>query len=88
MPNAIIEAMATGLIVISTFHAGIPELIENGVNGYLVHERDVASYVETMAAALSADDTIGRNAHEAVKARFNLEVQNRRLVEIYGSMLG
>jgi len=38
-PNAIIEAMAMELPIISTWHAGIPELVENEVNGYLVTKR-------------------------------------------------
>lgn len=43
IPGAIVEAMAFGLPVISTNHAGIPEVIENGVSGYLVNEWDVDS---------------------------------------------
>jgi colanic acid/amylovoran biosynthesis glycosyltransferase len=48
IPNAIIEAMAMELPVISTYHAGIPELVENGVNGFLVNENDVESYAACM----------------------------------------
>jgi colanic acid/amylovoran biosynthesis glycosyltransferase len=36
IPNAIKEAMACGLPVVSTFHAGIPELIKDGITGHLV----------------------------------------------------
>ena len=46
IPNAIIEAMATGLVPVSTMHAGIPELIENQVSGFLAPERDVPGYAE------------------------------------------
>ncbi len=44
IPNAIMEAMAMELPVISTYHSGIPELVENEANGYLIKERDVEAY--------------------------------------------
>jgi len=43
IPNVIREGMAVGLPVIGTIHSGIPELIEDGVSGYLVPERDPAA---------------------------------------------
>lgn len=44
IPNAIIEAMAMELPVLSTMHAGIPELVEHGVNGLLCNEGDADTY--------------------------------------------
>lgn len=40
IPNVLREGMAAGVPVIATYHSGIPELIEDGTNGYLVAERD------------------------------------------------
>ena len=48
IPNALIEAMAMELPVLSTYHAGIPELVQDGINGYLVEERDIDTYVSRM----------------------------------------
>jgi len=48
IPNALMEAMAMELPVLSTYHSGIPELVTNGVNGYLVNERDVDTYALRM----------------------------------------
>ena len=53
IPNAIMEAMAMELPVISTYHSGIPELVENGVNGFLVPEKDVDAFAEAMENILS-----------------------------------
>lgn len=41
IPVALMEAMSMGLIVVSTYHSGIPELIENNVSGFLVDESSV-----------------------------------------------
>jgi colanic acid/amylovoran biosynthesis glycosyltransferase len=40
IPNSLKEAMASGLPVISTYHGGIPELIEHQKTGYLVPEKN------------------------------------------------
>ncbi len=53
IPNAIMEAMAMELPVISTIHSGIPELVENEVNGYLIKERDVEAYSKRLNDILS-----------------------------------
>lgn len=39
LPNAILEAMGAGLAIISTYVGGIPEVVEDGVNGFL-HDSD------------------------------------------------
>ena len=81
IPNAIIEAMAMELPVVSTYHSGIPELVEDGVNGYLVKEKDIDAYVEKMEAALK----LGRLKQNRLKveALHNLKKHNQQLAEIY-----
>ena len=57
IPVALMEAMATGLPVVSTIHSGIPELIDDGVTGYLVAEGDVhalSARLEYIARRLEA----------------------------------
>src|SRR4051794_2820789 len=49
LPVAILEAMAHGLPVVATHHAGIPEAVADGVSGFLVEEGDV----EAMGARLA-----------------------------------
>jgi colanic acid/amylovoran biosynthesis glycosyltransferase len=52
MPNALIEAMATGRAVISTTIAGIPELIEHGSTGLLVPPEDSAALADAIRQML------------------------------------
>ena len=46
IPNTLKEAMATGVPVVSTFHAGIPELITHNHEGILVQENNVDQLVK------------------------------------------
>lgn len=46
LPNVLLEAMALELPILSTNHAGIPEIVENGVNGILCRERNMDDYVK------------------------------------------
>lgn len=48
LPVAITEAMAMELPVCATEHSGIPELVEHGVNGLLVTEKDINAYMDAM----------------------------------------
>lgn len=47
-PLAVLEAGACGLPVVSTVHGGIPDVIKNARNGFLVAERDVNAMTEKM----------------------------------------
>jgi colanic acid/amylovoran biosynthesis glycosyltransferase len=69
-PLAVLEAMATGIPVIATRHAGIPDVVEHGVHGLLCDEHDV----EAMSAnivALAHDP--GRAATMGAAGRANVE---------------
>jgi colanic acid/amylovoran biosynthesis glycosyltransferase len=56
LPNSILEAMAAGLPVVSTFHSGIPEIVENGKTGFLVQEFDYAGMAEKLSLLLKDKD--------------------------------
>jgi glycosyltransferase involved in cell wall biosynthesis len=69
LPIVVVEAMASGLPVVSTRHSGIPEAVEDGVTGHLVAEGDVAG----MGAALGrllADPARAAERGAAGNARF------------------
>jgi len=71
LPVVIMEAMAMGRPVISTFIAGIPELVKPGVNGWLVPAGSVPALVDAMAEVLGAPPErlaeMGRRGQAAVR---------------------
>lgn len=88
IPISLMEAMAMGLIVISTRHAGIEELVESGVEGYLTDERDLDAYVEVLRGLDHCDPELPRRARAKVERDFDIDRQNRVLVELYRSCCG
>lgn len=86
IPNAIKEAMATGLPVVSTFHSGIPELVTDGVSGLLVPERDAASLAEALAYLMSHPEVckrMGKAGRMQVEQEFDTNSLNKKLEELY-----
>ena len=59
LPVAILEAMSNALPIVSTRHAGIPEAVEDGKNGFLVDEYDT-SMMTTKIIELAKDNTLRR----------------------------
>lgn len=59
-PISILEAMQFELPVISTYEGGIPDMIENGVNGFLVDKQNVTQLAEKILFLLKNEAT--RNA--------------------------
>ncbi len=90
VPNAMLEAMATGLPPVATLHGGIPEAVENGVSGFLVNEGD-ADALGIAMLDLAGDPAryqqISINAAKAVSAKFDLKNQARALEGFYTEAL-
>lgn len=83
IPNALIEAMASGLPVVTTRHSGIPELVCDGETGFLVAEKDVEGHAAALERALEAPPEVGAAASRFVREHFDMSRQNERLVRIY-----
>ena len=84
--NTLKEAMAMGLPVISTYHGGIPELVRDGVSGYLVPERDSNSIADKLQYLIANPDlwqSLGKNGREFVEQYYDIEPLNDLLVDIY-----
>ncbi|GMQ88577.1 MAG: colanic acid biosynthesis glycosyltransferase WcaL [Gammaproteobacteria bacterium] len=89
IPNVLKEAMAMGLPVLSTFHSGIPELVEDGVTGYLVPERDVDALTERLISLCDHPEQwakMGRQARKKIDAEFDTDKINIELDELYAKV--
>ena len=80
--------MSSGLPVVTTRHSGIPELVEHGVSGLLVDERDVLAHARAIEEALAQGPGMGLAASRRVAERFDMSRQNRILAGIYSEILG
>jgi len=70
VPNAMLEAMASGLPVVATNHGGIPEAVTHGEDGLLVHEK---SPTDLAAALLEITRNAERYAQFSAKAAAKIE---------------
>ena len=89
VPVSIMEAMACGLPVVSTFHSGIPELVHDKVTGYLVPERDAASLARALARLVGDPRQrrkLGMAGRGVVERGYDEDALNDRLVELLAGM--
>jgi len=76
IPVALMEAMATGLPVVSTRHSGIPELIEHELSGLLAAEKDAADLLGKIRRLLNDPDLareFAQKGREKVQREFSTE---------------
>jgi len=90
LPIVLAEAQAMGLPVVSTMHAGIPEMVDSGTTGFLLAERDYQGMAEALMTLL-ADDALWNRFHHAaierIAGQFDLAKQTEILEEIYSGVL-
>jgi len=75
-PVGIIEAMATGLPVVSTYHAGIPDVVIENETGFLVDEGDIETMAEKIIAIVEDRElakTFGIRGKAIISNEFTLE---------------
>jgi glycosyltransferase involved in cell wall biosynthesis len=85
LPVSILEAGAAGLPVVATRHAGIPEMIREGLDGYLVDERDVAGMSAALRKILESADLaqrMGAQFQARVRTEFSIEITMSRLLSV------
>lgn len=90
IPGALVEAMCAGLPVVSTWHAGIPEIIAHEKTGFLVKEWDVEALSETirlLATQTHQRQKTGRAAQDYVMQNLDMHQAIIRLEAIYLSMM-
>jgi colanic acid/amylovoran biosynthesis glycosyltransferase len=79
------EAGAVGLPTVATHHGGIPEIIQDGLTGYLVPERDIAGLCSKMTVLLDSSELrgkLGKAARAHIASHFDSQKRNALLEEI------
>ena len=82
LPTVIMEAMATGLPVVSTNIGGIPEMVIENETGFLVQAGDaeaMADAIETVISDCSSAARLGHSGYERARALFSIEKNVREL---------
>lgn len=87
--TSVLDAQAAGVPVVATAAGGVPELIEDGVTGWLVPPKDPEALSRAVADALAHPDEATRRAGRAKQTvqRFSLESTVERTLAVYREVI-
>lgn len=88
-PNAVLEAMAAGRPVIASNTSGIPDLVQDGVTGYLVPPGDATAFASALEKMLNNPkrEEMGAKGRIRVESNCGCEDSAARLLELYQQLL-
>ena len=90
LPLVVVEAMACGLPVVVSTVGGIPELVKDGINGFLVPPKDRFSLTKKLEILVDNEELrqkFGLKALETVDDEFNIEKKVEKMIEIYKELI-
>ena len=85
------EAAASGLPIVASDVGSVADIVQNGVSGQLVPARDseaLADQLEQLVRSPERWEGMGRAGRDRVAERFDVDVLNDRLVEIFRRVAG
>jgi colanic acid/amylovoran biosynthesis glycosyltransferase len=91
LPNVVVEAAASGLPVVGTHHSGIPEVIQEGISGFLVPENDAGALAARLSDVLGSEsrqNEMGIAARRLAERKFSRQLLTERLESIYDEVAG
>jgi glycosyltransferase involved in cell wall biosynthesis len=86
IPNVILEALSMEIPVVSTIHSGVPEVVENGVNGLLVPPADAQALAEAVEKLLKDNHlrtSLGKAGRQKVIENFDPQNNARLLMSAF-----
>jgi len=89
-PGIILEAMSCGKIVVASNVGGIPEIIENGVNGFLFEKEKPMELVNILVSIFEGNfnlDIIRKNAIDTIVKHFNWGKKGKEICNLYKSVI-
>ncbi len=90
IPMALLEAMAASRPIVASRVGGIPEIIEDGVDGYLVEPMDVNTLAERCRRLIESPDVarkMGEQGRKRVEREFPATAMADRVVSVYKELL-
>ena len=90
LPNVVLEAFAYERPVVATAVGGVPEVVVDGENGWLVPSQDpekLAAAITKMIRDSESRKRMGKAGRKKVEREFTFDAQTPQLVEIYRKML-
>jgi len=89
LPRAVVESLAAGVPVVATAVDGTPEVVRDGVNGFLVDAGDVAGLANAVVVLLTDDEVNDRMTLAAPRGleEFDIDLMVRQQEDLYRWLL-
>jgi glycosyltransferase involved in cell wall biosynthesis len=90
LPNVLLEAMALGVPIVSTRVNGVPRLVQDGRNGFLVTAADLEGLTTALAGLLKNDslrELFRNTGRRTVETRYSFATRMQRLKRLYDELL-
>ena len=89
LPNVLLEAMALGVPVVATRVNGVPRLVQDGRNGFLVEANDQEALTTALAGLMKNDglrELFRAAARRTVETRFSFSTRMSNLTRVYDEL--
>lgn len=90
LPVVVLEALAAGVPVVATAVGGTPEIVEDGINGYLVPPGDADLLAQRMLDVLRSGNgpAMGQRGRQRVEAEFSFTAQADQYARLFARLTG
>ncbi|MBU2524167.1 glycosyltransferase family 4 protein [Patescibacteria group bacterium] len=90
LPVSVLEAFASGTAVVATKVSGTPEVVHDGINGFLVEPKNAKQLAEKLQILINDPilrKKFGENGKNLVKSQFSAELMVKKTEDVYSKLL-